>query len=205
MELTYNTEREQIILEEYGRGIQEMALHLNDVEDKEQRNRMARTIVQAMINLNPEVKQLDNYEQKLWDHLHIMGKYELEIDGKYDKPKPESLEEPPEHIGYKDALTRYRFYGRNLIEMIDGAKDLEEGELKTSYINYIASFMVNSSNNWNDEVLTPQQVVQHLADLSGGKLQLSAEELNIHHEAKKRRTSTNTNKGKNKKKKFRRR
>jgi hypothetical protein len=204
MELTYNTQREQILLEEYGRGIQELVNNLNSVEDRETRNRMARTIVQSMINLNPDVRQLENYEQKLWDHLHIMGKYQLDIDGKFEKPKKEYLDSQPEHIGYKDALTRYRFYGRNLIEMIDGAMDLPEGELKTSYINYIASFMVNSSNNWNDEILTPEQVVQHLADLSGGKLQLNTDDLNIHLEARKKRPSGNLA-NKKKKKKFRRR
>ena len=195
MELAYNTQQEQIILEEYGRSVQSMVQHLKAEEDREKRNRMARTIIQVMINLNPEVKQLDNYRQKLWDHLHIMGNYELDLDSEFEVPKPEEKAKKPEHIGYKDALTRYRFYGRNLIEMIDGAKDLPEGELKTNYINYIASFMVNSSNNWNDEVLTPEQVVQHLADLSGGKLQLSAEDLNIHHESgKKKRHTGNQNK-----------
>ncbi|MBR9859198.1 DUF4290 domain-containing protein [bacterium] len=204
MELSYHTQKEKIILEEYGRSIQEMVAQLNDVEDRDKRNRMARTIVQAMIHLNPEVKQLDDYEKTLWDHLHIMGKYELDIDGKFEKPAPEKLMAKPEPIGYKDVLTRYRFYGRNLIEMIDGAKELPDGELKTSYINYIASFMVNSSNNWNDEVLTPNQVAQHMSDLSGGALQLNPEDLNIHHETRKKRPAHKSNNNK-KKKKFRRR
>ena len=89
--------------------------------------------------------------------------------------------------------------------MIDGAKDLPESDIKKSYINYIASFMVNSSNSWNDENLGPEQVAQHLSDLSGGKIQLSADELNIHVEKHRKRSAPN-NKGNNKKKKkYRRR
>lgn len=206
MELNYNTQRPKISLSEYGRGVQELVEHLKTVEDADKRNRMAKTIFQVMVNLNPSVKELDNYQQKLWDHIHIMGNYELELDAEYPKPSPESLSTKPDKIGYKGALTRYRFYGRNLIEMIEGAKDLPESEIKTSYINYIASFMVNSSNSWNDENLGPEQVAQHLSDLSGGKLQIDPESLNIHVEKfKKRSPNSNNNKGKKKKKSYRRR
>lgn len=204
MELKYNTQQEQIMLTEYGRSVQELVDNLNTIEDKEQRNRMARTIIQVMINLNPDVKNLDNYKQKLWDHLHIMGNYQLDIDSEYEKPEPSALMSKPDHLGYKGALTRYRFYGRNLLEMIDGAKDLPDSDIKTNYINYIASFMVNSSNNWNDENLGPEQVAQHLSDLSGGKLQYSPDELNIHVEKFKKKPQNNNNK-KKKKKNYRRR
>lgn len=205
MELNYNTQRRKIVLSEYGRGVQELVEHLKTIEDQEKRNRMAKTIFHVMVNLNPSVKELDNYQQKLWDHIHIMGNYELELDEEYPKPEPETLAAKPEKIGYKGALTRYRFYGRNLIEMIEGAKDLPESEIKTSYINYIASFMVNSSNSWNDENLGPQQVAQHLSDLSGGKLQIDPESLNIHIEKFKKRPTNTNNKGKKKKKSYRRR
>ena len=206
MELNYNTQQDQILLSEYGRAVQELIEHLKTVEDKDKRNRMAKTIFHVMINLNPSVKELDNYQQKLWDHLHIMGNYELDIDSEYPKPAPETLAAKPDPMPYKGPLTRYRFYGRNLIEMIDGAKDLPESELKTSYINYIASFMVNSSNNWNDENLGAAQVSQHLSDLSGGAIQINPEELNIHVEKQRKRPNNNKNKGKNKgKKNYRRR
>lgn len=211
MELNYNTQRDQITLSEYGRGVQELILHLKTIEDKEQRTRMARTIFQVMINLNPAIKELDNYQQKLWDHIHIMGNYELDIDSDFPKPKPEALSTKPNQIEYKGALTRYRFYGRNLIEMIDGAKDLPESEIKTSYINYIASFMVNSSNSWNDEKLLPEQVCQHLSDLSGGKIQITPDQLSIHVEKHAKRNTSNggaannSNNKKKKKKAFRRR
>jgi hypothetical protein len=200
MDLTYNTQRDKINLSEYGRGVQELIEHLKTIVDLEQRDRMARTIFQVMVNLNPSVKELDNYEQKLWDHIHIMGNYELNLSSPYPKPEPEALAARPNRIEYKGALTRYRFYGRNLLEMIEGAKELPESELKTSYINYIASFMVNSSNSWNDENLGAEQVAQHLSDLSGGAIQLSPEQLNIHVEKIHKRPS-NGNKGNNKKKK----
>ena len=204
MELSYNTQLEKIALTEYGRGVQEMVEHLKLEKDRDKRNILAHTVLKVMVNLNPEIKNQTNYEQTVWDHMHEIANFELDIDNEYPAPEPTAKAEKPEHLGYKDVLSKYRYYGRNLIDMIDGAKDLEDGELKSMYINYIASFMVNSSKNWNEEDLTPTQVVQHLADLSEGKLQIAADSLDIHIETirkpnNNRNNNNNRNKGKKKK------
>ncbi|MDB4107616.1 DUF4290 domain-containing protein [Bacteroidia bacterium] len=205
MELKYNTQLEKITLSEYGRGIQEMVEHLKLEIDRDKRNVLAHTVFKVMVNLNPEIKNQTNYEQTVWDHLHEIANYELDIDNDYPTPEPAAKEAAPEHLGYKNVLSKYRYYGRNLIDMIDGAKDMEAGELKTMYINYIASFMVNSSKNWNEEDLTPEQVVVHLADLSQGKLQIDPDSLDIHIEKVTRRPNNNrnnNNRNKGKKKNF---
>jgi len=204
MELSYNTQLEKIALTEYGRGIQEMVEHLKLEKDRDKRNILAHTVFKVMVNLNPEIKNQTNYEQTVWDHMHEIANFELDIDNEYPAPEPTAKAEKPEHLGYKDVLSKYRYYGRNLIDMIDGAKDMEDGELKSMYINYIASFMVNSSKNWNEEDLTPTQVVQHLADLSEGKLQIAPDSLDIHIETirkpnNNRNNNNNRNKGKKKK------
>jgi hypothetical protein len=180
MDLTYNTQQEQIKLTEYGRGVQEMVAHLMLEKDRDKRNVLAHTVFRVMVNLNPELKNQTNYEKTVWDHMHEIANYELDIDNDFPNPQPAAKALKPEHLGYKDVLSKYRYYGRNLIDMIDGAKDMEEGDLKKMYINYIASFMVNSSKAWNEEDLTPTQVIQHLADLSNGMLQISADSLDIH-------------------------
>ena len=205
MDLTYNTQQEQIKLTEYGRGVQEMVAYLKLEKDRDKRNVLAHTVFNVMVNLNPELKNQTNYEQTVWDHMHEIADYELDIDNDFHTPQPAAKAVKPEHLGYKDVLSKYRYYGRNLIDMIDGAKDMEEGDLKKMYINYIASFMVNSSKAWNEEDLTPTQVIQHLADLSNGMLQISADSLDIHLETivKKPLYSNNRNKNnKNKKKPF---
>jgi len=204
MELSYNTQLEKIALTEYGRGVQEMVEHLKLENDRDKRNILAHTVFKVMVNLNPEIKNQTNYEQTVWDHMHEIANFELDIDNEYPAPEPTAKAEKPEHLGYRDVLSKYRYYGRNLIDMIDGAKDMEDGELKSMYINYIASFMVNSSKNWNEEDLTPTQVVQHLADLSEGKLQIAPDSLDIHIETirkpnNNRNNNNNRNKGKKKK------
>jgi hypothetical protein len=197
MDLSYNTQQENIRLTEYGRGVQEMIEHLKLEKDRDKRNVLAHTVFKVMVNLNPEIKDQTNYEQTVWDHMHEIASYELDIDNEYPAPEPAAKEEKPEHLGYKGVLSKYRYYGRNLLEMITGAKDMAEGDLRTMYINYIASFMVNSSKAWNEEDLTPVQVVQHLADLSDGKLQVDPDSLDIHIE-KIRRPINNRNNRNNK-------
>ena len=202
MELHYNTQQENIVLSEYGRGVQEMVEHLKLEKDRDKRNILAHTVHKVMVNLNPEIKNQTNYEQTVWDHMHEIANFELDIDNDYPAPEPSVKETTPEHLGYKSVLSKYRYYGRNLIDMIQGAKEMEEGELKSMYINYIASFMINSSRNWNDEDLTPMQVVQHLADLSQGKLQIDPNSLDIHIEKMTRKPNHRNSRGnKNKKKK----
>jgi hypothetical protein len=201
MELTYNTQQEQIKLTEYGRGVQEMVEHLKLEKDRDKRNVLAHTVFRVMVNLNPEIKNQTNYEQTVWDHMHEIANFELDIDNDFPTPEPAAKAVAPEHLGYRDVLSKYRYYGRNLIDMIDGAKDMEKSELKTMYINYIASFMVNSSKAWNEEDLTPEQVVVHLADLSGGVLQIDPNSLDIHLEKIVRKTSNSNNRNKNNKNK----
>ena len=179
MELEYNTQRGIIKMGEYGRRVQEMIEHLKTVEDREKRTRMAHTIFQVMVNLNPSIKEQKEYERTVWDHIYELANYDLDIDTEFKAPQPEEKEGKPQHIGYKGVLSKYRFYGRNLLEMIESIKDMEDGEIKKSYLNYIASFMLNSSNNWNDENLTPKQICQHLADLSNGEIQANPEDLEL--------------------------
>ena len=206
MNIQYNTQQEQITLSEYGRGVQEMVEHLKLEQDREKRNILAHTVFQVMLNLNPEIKGQKNYEQTVWDHMHEIAGFELDIDNDFPVPTPEDKNTKPEHLGYKKVLSKYRYYGRNLLDMISGAGEMEAGEVKTMYINYIASFMINSSKNWNDEDLTPTQIVQHLADLSNGKLQVVPESLDIHLEARTKRPrnnrTNNARNNKNKKKNF---
>lgn len=190
-------------MSEYGRSVQNLVKELCRETDREKRSRMARTLVQVMINLNPQVKEIDNYKQKLWDHLFVLSDYTLDVDSPYPMPEREMINMKPDSVPYKDTLIKFRFYGRNLQEMCEQAADMEESTTKTAFINYIASFMVNSSRNWNDENLTPEVVAEHIRTLSKGKLKVIPETLDIHIEQDFSRKFTNgkNHKNQNKKKK----
>lgn len=180
--IVYNTEDAPLIISEYGRTIQKMVEKVCEVDDRNRRTDLAEGIIQVMISLNPQIRDLDNYEQKLWDHLYFISNFKLDVDGPYPKPQPEDVSRDPEPVPYKDELIKFRFYGRNLQQMVEKASEMEESEEKLALINYIASFMVNSSRNWNDENLDNRTVVEHLRTLSKGVLNMNPEDIEIHYE-----------------------
>ncbi|MCB9251717.1 MAG: DUF4290 domain-containing protein [Flavobacteriales bacterium] len=201
--MEYNTQRPGLILTEYGRSMQKMVDKVTSVPDRELRSRLSMNLINVMINLNPGIKDLDNYKQKLWDHLHIMSGFKLDIDGPFPKPEPEELNRKPETIPYNNVRIKFRFYGRNLQYMVDRAVKVENSEIRQSFINMIASFMTNSSRNWNNENLTPEMITEHLKTLSGNTLKLNSEDLNIHVEKDIKRNKNHFRQGNNRNNKYR--
>ncbi len=122
--------------------------------------------------------QIDG-KQKLWDHLHIISNFSLDVDSPFPMPSPESIHAKPEKILYNDTMIRFRFYGRNMQLMAIRAAEMEDGDLKNDFINMIASFMFNSCRNWNNENLTKEALAEHLNILSKGKLVINPEDLAI--------------------------
>jgi hypothetical protein len=130
-----------------------------------------------MATLNPEVKQQNNYREMLWGHLFQIADYQLDVDSPYPAPAPEERLQKPQSIGYNDSVIKFRFYGRNLQNMVDKAAAMEDPELRQNLVNLIASFMYNSCKSWNNENLSNETIAEHLRTLSKGKLNLAGEEL----------------------------
>lgn len=197
--MDYNTQREDLIIPEYGRHIQEMVQFVCGVKDRITRNELAHALVDVMLSLNPQMKELGNTEQKLWDHLHIISDFKLDVDAPYPAPSQDEVNTAPGKIPYRDQRIKFRFYGRNLQTMVEQINDIEDEKIRGSFIDYIASFMVNSSRNWNDENLDNDTVISHLNTLAKGDLALTSDDLNIHieHRAKKRPNRPSNNRGSN--------
>lgn len=175
----YNTQREKLRISEYGRNVQEMVSHIKSVEDKTKRSLLAAGVVNVMANLNPQLKDMADFKQKLWDHLFAIADYDLDVDSPYPVPEKEVMSKKPNPIPYQDNLIRFRFYGRNVQNMVIAASEMEEGETRTAFINLIASFMLNSCRNWNNENLSEEAISEHMRILSAGKLDLSSEDITI--------------------------
>lgn len=192
MELQYNTQLPPII-SDLGRGVQSLVYNLKTIEDKEQRSRMARTIFKVILNLNPTLKEIDNYEQIIWDHIFRITDYDLDIFLDFDAPTRDKYQEPLQPVYYKKNLKKYRFYGQILIDMIQVATHMPESELKNLFINYLASFMINSSGYWNEEKTTIEQAIGHIRELSNGKLNLTPENVTIYSELRSKPNYVNRN------------
>ena len=98
--MEYNTTRSHLILPEYGRNVQNMISHAMEIEDREERNRATQAIIEVMGQLNPHLRDVDDYRHKLWAHLFIMSDFQLDVDSPYEIPKKESFIEKPEVMPY---------------------------------------------------------------------------------------------------------
>ncbi len=177
--LEYNSERPPLMIPEYGRHLQKLINQAVVVSDRDQRNKMARYIIQVMGNLNPHLRDVPDFQHKLWDQLFIMSDFKLEVDSPYPILSREVLQMKPDRLEYPQNFPKYRFYGNNIKYMIDVANKWEEGDMKSVLIKVIANHMKKSYLSWNKDTVKDDVIFEHLYELSNGKINLleSAEEL----------------------------
>lgn len=211
-DLEYNTEREHLIIPEYGRHLQKMINHAKTRETKEERNKLANAIISVMGNLQPHLRDVADFQHKLWDQLFIMADFELDADSPYPKPSQEVLAEKPEPLEYPQNFPKYRFYGNNIKTMIDVAVTWEKGEMRDALEYTIANHMKKCFLNWNKDTVEDAVIFDHLFELSNGEINLknSSEELsessslmrpkkNYSNNKKNNKNSNNKNKNRNRK------
>lgn len=174
--LEYNSLRPKLIIPEYGRHIQKMVDQAIATEDREERNKVARGIIGVMGNLNPHLRDVPDFQHKLWDQLFIMSDFKLDVDSPFPKPSREMLEVRPGKLRYPQNHPRYRFYGNNIKEMIDVCLKWEEGDLKQALKYAIANHMKKCYLNWNKDTVSDEVIFEHLHELSGGKINLAKED-----------------------------
>lgn len=170
--LEYNAERPHLIIPEYGRHLQKLIEQAVELEDKEERNKAAKYIISVMGSLNPHLRDVPDFQHKLWDQIFIMSDFKLDVDSPYPIPSREMLEQKPERLAYPQNFPKYRFYGNNIKYMIDVANKWEDGDLKNALIMVIANHMKKSYLSWNKDTVKDDVIFEHLLELSGGKINL---------------------------------
>lgn len=170
--MEYNTQRENLVVPEYGRNVQKMVDICMAMEDREKRNAYAKSIIVAMSQVNPKGKDSPHYLQTLWDHLFIISDYRLDVDSPYEKPTREERDEKPEPLKYKTSSITYRPYGAYLEKMIKRTIELPEGEEKQQLIERTAQEMKKLYLQWNIDTCDDEVLKKHFEVLSEGKLTL---------------------------------
>ena len=201
-DLEYNTEREHLIIPEYGRHLQKMINYAKTRETKEERNKLAQAIIAVMGNLQPHLRDVPDFQHKLWDQLFIMADFELDADSPYDMPSKEELTSRPDPLNYPQNHPKYRFYGNNIKTMIDVALTWETGEMKEALVYTIANHMKKCYLNWNKDSVEDTVIFEHLFELSNGEIDLRNSEEDLSDSSSLLRTKTKySNKGGKKSKK----
>ena len=172
MEHDYNTQRKRMALPEYGRNVQKMVDHIKTIKDRNERTHAARSVIQIMGNLNPNLRDSGDVKHKLWDHLTIIADFDLDIDAPFPPPAKEILLQKPKEIGYKKGEVKYLHYGRVIEMMIEEACKMEDGEKKDYLVMLIANQMKKASATWNRSQVNDDVILNDLKDLSENRLKV---------------------------------
>ncbi|MEM8939873.1 MAG: DUF4290 domain-containing protein [Bacteroidota bacterium] len=171
--LEYNTERPKLFIPEYGRHFQKMVDHAVSIEDRDERNKVAKSIISVMGNLQPHLRDVPDFQHKLWDQLFIMSDFKLDVDSPFPITSKEVLQQRPEPLEYPQNHPKYRFYGNNIKRMIDVAIKWDKGDMRTGLEYAIANHMKKCYLNWNKDSVEDTVIFGHLKELSDGAIDLA--------------------------------
>jgi len=149
-----------------------MVNHAITIKDKEERSKVVHSIIAVMGNLNPHLRDVPDFQHKLWDQLFIISDFKIDVESPYGIPAREELTESPEHLDYPQNHPKYRFYGNNIKRMIDVANTWEDGDMKEGLVMTIANHMKKCFLNWNKDTVDDYVIFNHLFELSDGKIDL---------------------------------
>lgn len=171
--MTYNTQREKLVLPEYGRTIQEMVDICMTLENRDDRQACAESIIRIMTTMNPSIRQLPNYEHRLWDHLAIMSDFKLDIDWPYPMAQRADVQARPKPLKYPMQRIRYRHYGHLTEAFMNELKQMPESEERDALVGMMANFMKRSLYNFNRDAMDEQKVAADLRAYTEGEVKLS--------------------------------
>ncbi len=172
----YNTSREHLILKEYGRHVQRIVANCMEIEDDVRRNEVAREIIELMGQLNPQLRNVEDFKHKLWDHLSIMSDYKLKVDSPYPIKNREEMEKKPERLAYPQSRIKYKHYGKNVESLVAKAVETEDPEKRMGFTACIGNFMKLVYQNWSKELVNDETIKNDLRLLSRGKLQVTEDQ-----------------------------
>ena len=172
--------RTDLILPEYGRNIQQMVEYAVAIENREQRTKCANSIINIMGNMFPYLRDVDGFKFKLWDHLAIMSRFQLDIDYPFDVIKKENLALKPNKINYSNKKMRYMHYGAIIEKFIDMASKIENEEAKNTLLMSIANYMKKSLIAWNNKYINDdKKIFNDLCELSKGKISINPDDFQL--------------------------
>lgn len=173
--MDYNTAREPMRIAEYGRTIQKLVVQAKAIEDRDERNKAARAIIKVMTQLNPNLKQIEDLNHKLWDHMFMIADFDFDVDSPYPVPSPEQFKEKPERIAYPDTEVGERHYGRIIIKMVQQLAAEEDVEKRQKSAIAAANAMKSAYLKWNRDTVDDYTIIADLKKLSKGVVVLPAD------------------------------
>jgi hypothetical protein len=172
--MIYNSQKDLLVLPEYGRNFQKMVNHCKTIEDPELRQAFAERLINLMGQMQPSYKNTIEYQQKLWNQLMMVAHYELEVEppeGFVIRTQEERLN--PDPLDYPGEDKKFRHYGNHVLTLINKAIEMEDGPKKSMFIKVIGSYMKLAYKSWNREHYVNDEIIKaDILRISGGKIKI---------------------------------
>ena len=181
--LDYNTQREKLVMPEYGREIQKMVDLAVSLPTKEERNLCAQSIIQQMESKNPQIRTNPDYEQTLWDHLYLMSHKQLDIDWPFDVGNAEKILTKPQPLPLpgQDEIPYQRHYGRLMAKVFEELKTMPEGPERDELVRQTANQMKRDLTTWGHGSMDDERVADDMARFTDGIIQLDLSDFEFEH------------------------
>lgn len=170
--LDYNTQREKLILPEYGREIQKMVDHAVGLPTKAERQLAAETLIRIMDRMNPTGRDSQDRKQKLWDHLAIMSDFKLDIDYPFDVRSAHQITEKPQPLKYPMKRIAVKHYGDLVFQLCHQLENMPAGKQREELAIMTANQMKRDLTLWSHGSNSSEKVVDDLAYFTHGKVRL---------------------------------
>lgn len=176
--MEYNTELEDLVIQEYGRNIQRLIRHCQQIENDDERQAFAESVVELMYQMNPQSKNINNYKDKLWHHIFRIANYDLDVQPPNgDKPEKEEALAPPDPIPYPVHEAKYRHYGHHVQVLVQKALEMDDEDKREEFAKVIGSYMKLAYKTWNKKhFVNDESIKEDLYNLSDGKLELDSKD-----------------------------
>lgn len=179
MDMEYNSQRPLLQLPEHGRNVKKMINHAKTIEDKEERQKCVDAIIKVMGQLNPQLRDIEDYNHKLWDHLFILADFDLDVESPYPIPDKETFESKPEKVSYPGLKPKYGHYGKAVENIIQLTIKEEDEEKKKELLNIVGNMMKRFYLSWNRDSVEDETIVKQLNEIADGKLTVSVEDIDF--------------------------
>ncbi len=159
-DIAYNTSRDELLYSEYGRTVQDLLRNADQVAD-EDRQAYVERVIKLMLQMQPGIKQQENYQERLWKHaFHIAG-------GHLDVVVPEGISAEPDEelptadqMPYPELSSRKPHYGRNILALIDAGKKMEDGPERDFLTYTVAYYMKVALSDWRDGKFMNEEMIR---------------------------------------------
>jgi len=161
-----------------------MVNYCRKLEDRDERNALAKEIVRIMGYMIPTPREGEDLQQKLWDHFFHLAEFDIDIDSPFPMPSEGSIfSRPTERMAYQTRKARFKQYGLVTELMAEEAMAIQDDEdRKTALVTLVLNIMKMQLRGGSNEKDSNAEatVCEHLRMLTKGQLDYKPEAIKFH-------------------------